>query len=684
MNREQSQNATKGRFRTTKSGLTLEPLEERALLAGDCGVTPVMATVFAASDVPGTEAVETDVQTSNDAGTEFAERTILDLEEADDLASLDSDSAGALNFSASDAGSSRSSAQNLGVIVGQQTLPGSLSYFDRLDVFRFDVQTESATNLSLTGMWGDADLLLADSNGRIFASSTNSGNSNESLSADLLPGAYYVAAQARSFWGTSYRLNFDVTAATPPAESVPPNTSPTADQPPGASTPSSPPPGNQVVEPLADAPYFGSQQDWNLNSINAPEAWQAGYTGQGVTVAIVDTGVDLDHPDLVTNLFVNPGEIPGNGLDDDQNGYVDDVHGYDFVDRDANPNDGNGHGTHVAGSVAAANNGVGATGVAPDAKILPVRVLGDNGSGSTRSVADGIRYAADLGAQVINLSLGGGYSQAVAAAINYANSLGSIVIAAAGNEGASVPSYPARLSSGYNNVLSVGAFNSSSQIAGFSNRVGSSNASQVDAPGVSVYSTYLNGSYSRLSGTSMASPHVAGVAALALSANPSLSPSTLREYLQTGTTSQARGSDAVGIVNAATTVAYAIAGTTGTGVGATNNASFQGSANASQTNARMLPGLATPPVERPKASSLRSSFGSTNASVEIDSLYSLATASELDPHSLAEPTSLQTRDVGVRDRIFAEEMLSEFTEAEESSLHQIAAQFETPGVERIG
>jgi subtilisin family serine protease len=134
-------------------------------------------------------------------------------------------------------------------------------------------------------------------------------------------------------------------------------------------------------------------------------------------IAVIDTGVDLDHPDLVSSLFVNPGEIAGNNLDDDNNGFVDDVHGYDFANRDANPNDTNGHGTHVAGTIASSKNGVGATGVAPDAKILPIRVLGDDGSGISIDVAAGIRYAAQMGADIINLSLGGQYSSVIDAAI---------------------------------------------------------------------------------------------------------------------------------------------------------------------------------------------------------------------------------------------------------------------------
>ena len=241
----------------------------------------------------------------------------------------------------------------------------------------------------------------------------------------------------------------------------------------------------------------------------------------------------------------------------------------------------------MAGTIAAGLNGFGATGIAPDATIIPVRVLGADGTGSTNAVAAGIRYAADLGADIINLSLGGGYSRAIDSAIDYARSLGSFIVAAAGNESSSVPGFPARFSATDSNVLSVGAFNSSGAIAGFSNDVGSSGAVQIDAPGVGVFSTYVGGRYATLSGTSMASPHVAGVAALALSANPNLTPNELRSLLVGGATGQALGSDAIGQLNAATTVAFASRGLTSpSGVGTASVASAQTrSASVYQTTA---------------------------------------------------------------------------------------------------
>ena len=350
-----------------------------------------------------------------------------------------------------DPGATLRTAFDIGNVVDSVSLQNSVYLSDRVDLFRFEVSQDGTVDIDLTGLSRNVDLLFADESGNLIESSRSGSRASESISADLESGTYYIGVQSRSFWGSRYELSLDVQL----------------DQP--TPTPDPVAVGSDFVSPFADVEYFGGQREWNVNSVNAPEAWAAGFSGEGVTIAVIDTGVDLDHPDLVDNLFVNAGEIEGNGIDDDGNGFIDDVHGYDFAGRDADPNDVGGHGTHVAGIVAAGLNGFGATGVAPDATILPVRVLGDNGSGSSNAVAAGIRYAADQGADIINLSLGGGFSQAIQAAIDYAQDLGSFIVAAAGNEGASAPSFPARFSSVYDNVLSVGAHNSSGTIAGFSN-----------------------------------------------------------------------------------------------------------------------------------------------------------------------------------------------------------------------
>jgi subtilisin family serine protease len=444
---------------------------------------------------------------------------------------------------------------------------GFLWFGNSIDTYRFQVDSPTHFQGQIDGLTRDANLFLFDNDGNILQYSANLGANVDKVSIDLQPGTYYVSVVLWSVWGTRYSLDASMTSPKPSVPTTPTtptnNTQPTrpVTAPGGTGTaPVSESPVSQPVQPLTEVAYVGTSRDYGFNAVGAPEAWNAGYSGKGVTVAVVDTGVDLDHPDLVQSLYVNPGEIAGNGRDDDGNGYVDDVRGYDFVDRDNVADDLNGHGTHVAGTIAAGRNSIGSTGVAPDAKIIPIRVLDRNGSGSDSMVATGIRYAAQLGADIINLSLGGSYSRTIESAIDFAQSLGSLIVIASGNESAATPSYPARFSATDNAVISVGAVNSSNARASFSNRVGTSGAVQVDAPGVSIYSTYLNGGYATLSGTSMATPHVAGLAALILSANPKLSAAELRSLITTSVTAAASGSDSLGLADARSAVAYAAAG----------------------------------------------------------------------------------------------------------------------------
>jgi subtilisin family serine protease len=249
-----------------------------------------------------------------------------------------------------------------------------------------------------------------------------------------------------------------------------------------------------------------------------------------VVVAVVDTGVDYTHPDLDANIWTNPGEIAGDAIDNDGNGFIDDIRGWDFINNDNNPMDDDSHGTHVAGTIAAENNAIGNTGVAYNAKIMPVKVLGPNG-GSSTAVAAGIRYAANNGAKVINLSLGGGSaSTAMTEAIRYAvETKGATVVIASGNEGRTRPSFPASLTNTWG--ISVGAVDRNSRLASFSNRAGQQTVDYVVAPGVNVLSTTPNNTYSSYSGTSMATPHVAGVVALMLSANPTLTPAQIEQLV---------------------------------------------------------------------------------------------------------------------------------------------------------
>jgi subtilisin len=271
--------------------------------------------------------------------------------------------------------------------------------------------------------------------------------------------------------------------------------------------------------------------NWNIDRVNAPEAWNRGYTGSGIVVAVIDSGVDYKHPDLDSNIWINFKEIAGNGKDDDGNGYVDDVRGWDFIGNDNNPIDLDGHGTHIAGIIAAENNGIGTTGVAPNAKIMPIRAL-DALEGTTADVVAGIRYAANNGANVINVSIGRNFpSIELESAISYAVSKGSVVVFASGNDGDSVPDFPARYATNYG--IAVGAIASDNQVANFSDRSGSRLIDYVVAPGVNVYSTLPNGQYGLNDGTSMAAPHVAGVAALILSANPNLSPAQVESIITT-------------------------------------------------------------------------------------------------------------------------------------------------------
>jgi subtilisin family serine protease len=268
--------------------------------------------------------------------------------------------------------------------------------------------------------------------------------------------------------------------------------------------------------------------------LDLPGAWQLSQ-GAGVTVAVVDSGLRLDHPDLAPNVWTNFGDIPGNGIDDDHNGFVDDVHGVDLttVAPRQDLTDGNGHGTHVAGIIAAAANGRGVVGVAPRAKIMTVKVLDAQGRGTTGAVADGVRYAVANGARVINLSL---KSEApdprVDEAIAAARTAGALVVVAAGNDGQDIdrtPSYPASVPAP--NLLAVAATTPAQGrgLADFSNYGVLS--VQLAAPGQEILSTSHDGGYVIESGTSMAAPMTSGVAALMASANPRIGGVELRSLL---------------------------------------------------------------------------------------------------------------------------------------------------------
>ena len=266
--------------------------------------------------------------------------------------------------------------------------------------------------------------------------------------------------------------------------------------------------------------------------VNAKEAWSITTGSKGPLIAVIDSGIDYNHPDLSANMWTNPGEIPGDGIDNDGNGVIDDVHGYNAYADNGDPMDGFGHGTHCAGTIAAVgNNGVGLTGVMQQASLMAVKIFDDNGRTSTDAILRGILYSAKMGADITSNSWGGSNrSEAVYQAFK---SHPGLHVVAAGNsafDNDKKPNYPSNYD--LDNIVAVAATNSLDQRARFS-QWGAKNV-DVAAPGRDIWSTVPNGEYAMKSGTSMATPHVTGGAGLILSAYPDATNEEVKQRLVYG------------------------------------------------------------------------------------------------------------------------------------------------------
>ncbi|PSB51494.1 peptidase S8 [filamentous cyanobacterium Phorm 6] len=455
-------------------------------------------------------------------------------------------------------GNQLSQARDLGVLSGTQTIADSVSNARPDDLYRFTLQANSDFKLAVSGLTADVDVaLIKDINGDnsidftdIIASAQESGLSPESIDIDgLAAGTYYV--RIYQFQGnTNFTLNL---SATPPTIS-----DNSASNLPGFDTRF----GFGLVNAAAavaaaqgsptfpDVPNLGGD-DWGRDLIKAPEVWAKGLTGDGIVVAVIDSGIDYNHPDLIGNIWSNVGETgvdsagrnkASNGVDDDGNGFVDDFRGWDFVNNDNDPMDDNSHGTHISGLVAAKRDGVGITGTAPTAKIMPLKILDRTGVGKIRDEINAINYAAANGARVINVSLGGQQlNNEELSVIRAAEAKGAIVISAAGNDARPQVDYPARFA---NEVgIAVGAVSRNGLFADFSNRAGAELLSYFVAPGGDggradagdIYSTVPLSQpgipYRYFAGTSMGVPHVAGTIALMLQANPNLTAAQIKQIL---------------------------------------------------------------------------------------------------------------------------------------------------------
>ena len=286
---------------------------------------------------------------------------------------------------------------------------------------------------------------------------------------------------------------------------------------------------------LADANISQSLEQWSLNKVRASEAWTVTEGSKDIVVAVLDSGIDYTHNDLKNNIWINPSESI-NGIDDDHNGYIDDMYGWNFPAQNSNPIStiNSNHGTHVAGIIGGTGNSI--FGLAPNVKLMALKFIGENGTGSTSDAIRGIDYAIDKKVFAINNSWGStGNSVALSEAIARAEKAGILFVVAAGNGNNGIGFnidekkwYPASYNN--SNIISVAATNTTDLLAPFSNF--GKYLVDVAAPGLSILSTVSNQGYERMSGTSMATPVVTGIAVLIKAANPALTYTEIIRLLE--------------------------------------------------------------------------------------------------------------------------------------------------------
>ncbi|WP_293136292.1 S8 family serine peptidase [Microcoleus sp. bin38.metabat.b11b12b14.051] len=455
-------------------------------------------------------------------------------------------------------GNQLSQARDLGVLSNTQTIADAVSNARPDNIYRFTLPGTNDIKLTVSGFSADVNVaVIKDINGDnsidvtdIIASSQESGLSPESIDLKNLAAGTYFVRVYQNQGNTNFTLNLSAT----PANIVPnnPSNSPVFDSRFGFGlvNAAAAVAKAQGVPTFPDVPDLGGDE-WGRDLIKAPEVWAKGLTGDGIVVAIIDSGVDYNHPDLTGNIWSNGGENgvdaagrnkASNGVDDDGNGFVDDFRAWDFANNDNDPMDDNSHGTHISGLLAAKKDGVGITGTAPTAKIMPLKILNSTGVGKITDEINAINYAVANGAKIINVSFGGQqFNDRELSAIRAAEAKGVVVISAAGNDARPDSDYPAKFANEIG--IAVGAVNRNGLFTDYSNRAGSDTISYFVAPGGDggradagdVYSTVPLSQpgvpYRYFAGTSMGVPHVSGVIALMLQANPSLTPAQIKQIL---------------------------------------------------------------------------------------------------------------------------------------------------------